>query len=72
MDNATQVIEIYRDIDPDEEDRKTKARVELAQIKDTFEGANWVQEIYFYKWTYVDETTYDEYIREDYYKKIET
>jgi hypothetical protein len=40
MDNATQVIEIYRDIDPDEEDKKTKARVELAQIKDTFEGAN--------------------------------
>jgi len=40
MDNATQVFEIYRDLDPDETDPLTKATVEIAQMKDTFEGAN--------------------------------
>jgi hypothetical protein len=37
MDNATQVFEIYRDLDPDETDEQNKARVEIIQMKDTFE-----------------------------------
>jgi hypothetical protein len=39
MDNATQVFEIYRDLDPDcpPEDRN---KVVITQLKDTFEGAN--------------------------------
>lgn len=58
IDNATQLFEIYRDIDPDEIDETTKAKVEIIQMKDTFEWANWFEEIYFYKWEYYDEETY--------------
>lgn len=52
MDNATQVFEIYRDLDPDcpREDRN---KVVITQMKDTFEWANWYEEIYFDKWEYV-------------------
>lgn len=51
MDNATQVIEIFRDLDPDcpPEDR---SRVTITQMKDTFEGSNWFVDIYFHKWDY--------------------
>ena len=54
MDNATQVFEIYRDLDPDcpLEDRN---KVSITQLKDTFEWANWYENIYFNKWEYVEE-----------------
>jgi len=54
LDNATQVVEIYRDLDPDmpDEDRR---KVTLYQYKDTFEWANWFVDIYFNKWEYVEE-----------------
>lgn len=60
MDNATQVFEIYRDLDPEETDPTQKAKVELTQIKDTFEWANGLYEIYFYKWNYYDENWFRE------------
>ena len=58
MDNATQVFEISRDLDPDEQDHAIKAQVEITQLKDTFEWANWFEIIYFYKGDYYDETGY--------------
>lgn len=58
MDNATQLFEIYRELDPDEIDELTKAKVEIIQMKDTFEWANWFVEIYFYKSEYYDEAWY--------------
>lgn len=58
MDNATQVFEIYRDLDPDIEDEFERAKVEIIQMKDTFEWANWVEEIYFYKSDYYDYESY--------------
>lgn len=70
MDNATQVFEIYRDLDPDETDKKFKAKVEIIQMKDTFEGANGFEEIYFYKWEYIDEKTYDDKIKNDMYDRV--
>lgn len=60
MDNATQVFEIYRDLDPEEQDPLEKAKVEIVQIKDTFEWANGSKEIYFYKGNYYDEKGYKE------------
>lgn len=60
MDNATQVFEIYRDLDPEDNDVLTKATVEIAQIKDTFEGANGIEKIYFHKGNYYDENWYKE------------
>lgn len=58
MDNATQVFEIRRDLDPDcePEDRN---KVEIIQMKDTFEGANGTVEIYFHKWEYHEENHKD-------------
>ena len=54
MDNATQVMEIYRDLDPDcPQDERN--RVSITQLKDTFEWANWFVDIYFHKWEYVEE-----------------
>lgn len=55
MDNATQVFEIYRDLDPDisEEERSW---VEIIQMKDTFEWANGVVQLKFDKWDYVIRT----------------
>lgn len=52
MDNATQVFEIYRDLDPDclPEERN---KVSITQLKDTFEWANGFVDIYFDKWDYV-------------------
>lgn len=60
MDNATQLFEINRDLDPDIVDETEKAKVEIIQMKDTFEWANWVEIIYFYKWNYYDEAWYKE------------
>lgn len=60
MDNATQMFEINRDLDPDITDELERAKVEIIQMKDTFEGANWVETIYFYKWDYYDEKWYKE------------
>jgi RecA-family ATPase len=37
LDNATQVIEIFRDLDPDVMDPREKAKVILYQYKDTFD-----------------------------------
>jgi hypothetical protein len=34
------VFEIWRDLDPETEDKKVKAEVQIHQYKDTFEGAN--------------------------------
>ena len=53
LDNATQVIEIYRDLDPDITDEDKKV-VTLYQYKDTFEWSNWYVEILFDKWWYVE------------------
>ena len=52
MDNATQVFEIYRDLDPESWE---KDAVEIIQLKDTFEGNNGSVEIYFFRWNYYDE-----------------
>lgn len=60
MDNATQVFEIYRELDPDNVDETEKAKVEIIQMKDTFEWANGVKDIYFYKGNYYDHETYKE------------
>lgn len=60
MDNATQVFEIYRDLDPDIEDDTERAKVEIIQMKDTFEWANGTKEIYFYKGDYYDKDKYNE------------
>ncbi len=54
LDNATQVIEIWRDLDPETEDPEMKALVQLHQYKDTFEWANGYIDIYFDKWSYKD------------------
>jgi len=53
LDNATQVIEIFRDLDPETTDAE-KSKVSLFQYKDTFEWANGFAEIYFNKGEYVD------------------
>lgn len=55
MDNATQVIEIRRDLDPDIEESE-KSKVTLFQYKNTFEGNNWFVELYFHKWEYHEQT----------------
>jgi len=54
MDNATQVIEIWRDLDPDII-QEEKDRVVLYQYKDTFEWWNGKVTIYFSKWDYYGE-----------------
>lgn len=53
LDNATQVMEIWRDLDPDNEANRDE--VYIYQYKDTFEWANGVSNIYFKKWDYYDE-----------------
>ncbi len=55
IDNATQSIEIWRDLDPEQLDEKHKAKVYLYQYKDTMEGNNNVIDIYFNKWNYEEE-----------------
>lgn len=55
LDNSTQVIEIWRDLDPENTDPKCRAEVQLHQYKDTFEWANGYCKIYFDKWWYVEE-----------------
>lgn len=57
LDNSTQVFEVYRDLDPDNDDVKDKAKVTLYQYKDTFEWANWSVDIYFNKWDYTEQWT---------------
>lgn len=54
LDNSTQVFEVYRDLDPENEWDEIKARVTLYQYKDTFEGANGSVDIYFNKWDYTE------------------
>jgi hypothetical protein len=49
LDNSTQVFEVYRDLDPENTNPETKAKVTLYQYKDTFEGANGFVDIYFNK-----------------------
>lgn len=53
LDNATQVMEIWRDLDPDLLEN-TRDEVCIYQYKDTFEWANWVASIYFHKWDYYE------------------
>lgn len=53
LDNATQVFEIYRDLDPDI-DEIDRGKVEIIQYKDTAEWANGTEAIYFHKWDYVE------------------
>ena len=60
LDNATQVIEIRRDLDPDNKDNRDE--VMIFQYKDTFEGANGVETIYFKKWDYYEEKQSENYI----------
>lgn len=56
LDNSTQVFEIWRNLDPDTwNDPKEKAKVEIYQLKDTFEWANGFETIYFNKWVYQEE-----------------
>ena len=55
IDNATQVFELHRDLDPELEDPKEKANVLLIQHKDSAEWANWLVNIYFRKWEYIPE-----------------
>ena len=52
LDNATQVIEIFRDLDPEQEDKREKSKVMLFQYKDTFEWWNGITDIYFKEWNY--------------------
>lgn len=54
-DNATQVIEVWRDLDPENTDPRCRAEVQLHQYKDTFEWANGYCKIYFNKWDYKEE-----------------
>lgn len=54
MDNATQVLEIYRDLDPDCEESE-RNKVTITQMKDTFEWANGFVDTYFHKWDYREE-----------------
>lgn len=53
MDNCTQLLEVYRDLDPDilPEDR---GKVEIIQMKDTAQGENGKVEIYFWKSDYYE------------------
>lgn len=53
LDNATQVIEIHRDLDPDISAEEKKI-VSLYQYKDTFDWANWIAEMIFHKWDYLE------------------
>lgn len=53
IDNATQVIEIYRNTDPEEIDKEEKSKVRLKQYKHTMAGLSGYVEIYFSKWTYL-------------------
>lgn len=53
QDNATQIIEIYRNTDPEETDPEERAKVRLKQYKHTMAWVNWYAEMYFYKGTYV-------------------
>lgn len=57
LDNSTQVFEVYRDLDPENTNPETKAKVTLYQYKDTFEGANGFVDIYFNKWDYTESWT---------------
>lgn len=54
LDNSTQVFEVYRDLDPENSEPESKARVTLYQYKDTFEWANGCVDIYFNRWDYVE------------------
>lgn len=52
IDNASQVLEIYRNTDPEEMDQEEKAKVRIKQYKHTMAGVSGYAEIYFNKWTY--------------------
>lgn len=71
MDNATQVFEIYRDLDPEILDDTERAKVEIIQMKDTFEWANWIEEIFFFKGNYHNEETYKILAEKDRKEKFE-
>lgn len=47
IDNATQVFEIFRDLDPENTDPKDKATTTLYQYKNTMGGTNGMAEIFF-------------------------
>ena len=55
IDNATQVVEIFRTLDPEETDPEERAKVRLLQYKNTMSGQNGVADIYFDMGTYVEE-----------------
>lgn len=57
MDNATQSIEIWRDLDPEQVDPKSRSRVYLYQYKDTAEWNNNATDIYFKSGIYTEEYT---------------
>lgn len=55
IDNASQIIEVFRDQDPDNTDMESKAKVEVLQYKNRMAGTNGFAEIYFRTWTYHEE-----------------
>ena len=59
IDNATQVIEIWRTLDPEEDDKEEKAKVKLFQYKNTITWMNGYAEIYFNKWDYQENNPYE-------------
>lgn len=52
IDNATLVLEIFRDLDPDISDEEERAKVTLFQYKDTFGGVNASIDFKFEDWEY--------------------
>jgi hypothetical protein len=60
IDNSTQVIEIWRDLDPEQDDPSEKCRVKLFQYKNTITWMNWYAEIYFNKWIYQENNPYEQ------------
>ena len=57
-DNATQFVEIRRDLDPEQTVEEQKARVKLIQYKHTWDGIVGECPFYFHRWSYVD--TYED------------
>jgi len=55
VDDCTLICEVFRDQDPELEDDREKSAVTILQYKDTLDWVTWQQEIYFYKWEYVEE-----------------
>jgi replicative DNA helicase len=53
IDNASLVFELYRNLDPDEEDKDEKKITKLILLKDTMDWATWTVNLEFNKWDYL-------------------